>query len=202
MGNKNVAPHAIKLLADKPHRKKLNRRHFLLGMVAISATAIIPPIISCSPIPIHDIHKQLTDKDFNTLIAVQNHLFPTSKDSPGAKDVHAGQYFTWVLTDPDKDPDSIEQMRNGIRWTHETAMETYKEEFIDLNFEEKENVLQIMSNEGWGENWLSVVLTLIFEALLSDPIYGSNTNESGWKWLDHTTGIPRPTKDNTYHPIA
>lgn len=202
MGNKNVVSPTSKFSDDKPHRKKLNRRHFLLGMVAISATAMIPSVISCSPTPIHDIHHQLSDKDFNTLIAVQNHLFPTSKNSPGAQDVNAGLYFTWVLTDPDRDPDSIKQMRNGIRWTHETAMETYDQEFLDLSFEEKENVLQIMSNEGWGENWLSVVLTLIFEALLGDPIYGSNTNESGWKWLDHTTGIPRPTKENMYHPIA
>lgn len=201
MGNKNVTSDSIKVFSEKPHRSTLNRRHFLLGMVAISATAAIPSVIACSATPIHDIHNQLSDKDFNTLIAVQNHLFPTSKNSPGAQDIHAAQYYTWVLTDPYRDPDSIKQMRNGIRWTQETATETYNEDFVSLNFDEKENVLQIMAQEGWGENWLSVVLTLIFEALLSDPIYGSNDHEAGWKWLEHTPGVPRATNENMYHKL-
>jgi hypothetical protein len=186
----------------KPNRTVLNRRHFLLGIAAISVTALIPSAISCSPIPIHDIHNQLTDEDFATLSAVQNHLFPKSKNSPGASDINAAQYYTWILMDKEKAPDSLEQLRDGIRWTKETADETYSQKFVDLSFEEKENVIQIMANEGWGKNWLSATITLIFEALLSDPIYGSNTHEAGWKWLEHTSGNPRPEKSQTYNPIA
>jgi hypothetical protein len=188
--------------AVKQHRVNLNRRHFLLGMVAISTAAVIPSVISCSASPIHDIHNQLTDEDFATLVAVQNHLFPKNESAPGASDFNAGQYYSWVLMDPDKDPDSLEQLRNGIKWTKETADETFSEKFVDLNWEEKEKVIQLMANEGWGENWLSVTLTLIFEALLSDPIYGSNTNEVGWKWLEHTSGNPRPEKSQTYNSKA
>ena len=186
----------------KPNRTVLNRRHFLLGIAAISVTALIPTAISCSSIPIHDIHNQLTDEDFATLSAVQNHLFPKSKNSPGASDINAAQYYTWILMDSEKAPDSLEQLRDGIRWTKETSDETYAQKFVDLNFDEKENVIQIMANEGWGKNWLSVTITLIFEALLSDPIYGSNTDEAGWKWLEHTSGNPRPEKSQTYNPIA
>ena len=186
----------------KPNRRHLNRRHFLLGIAAISVTALIPTVISCSPIPIHDIHNQLTDEDFATLAAVQNHLFPKSKNSPGASDINAAQYYTWILMDTEKDPESLVQLRDGIRWTKETADETYAQQFVDLDFDEKENVIQIMADEGWGKNWLSVTITLIFEALLSDPIYGSNTNEAGWKWLEHTSGNPRPEKSQTYNPIA
>lgn len=201
MGNKNFTTDSGTRIF-KQHRTHLNRRHFLLGIAAISAAALIPSAISCSASPIHDIHNQLTDEDFTTLTAVQNHLFPRSENSPGAGDVHAAQYYTWVLMDTEKDPDSIKQLRNGIRWTKETADETYGGKFYDLDFDEKEKVIQIMANEGWGENWLSVTLTLIFEALLSDPIYGSNTDESGWKWLEHKSGNPRPDKSQMYNPVA
>lgn len=149
-----------------------------------------------------NIHNQLTDEDFTTLTEVQEHLFPRNSNSPGAIDIHAAQYFTWVLMDTEKDPDTLTQLRDGIRWTKETANETYSQKFIDLDFDEKENVIQIMANEGWGENWLSLTLTLIFEALLSDPIYGSNTDETGWEWLEHSAGNPRPDQSQMYNPIV
>ena len=193
MGNKIITG-GQQIRVMKPHRTHLSRRHFLLGMAAVSAAAIIPITIACSATPVHDIHGQLSDDDFATLMAVQNHLFPTDKNSPGAIDLNAASYFTWVLTDPEKDEEDKVQMRDGIGWTNETADETYSKKFVDLYTDEKEKVLRLMANESWGESWLSVVLTNIFEALLSDPIYGSNTNESGWKWLEHTAGNPRPVK--------
>ena len=201
MGNKLITGEQ-QIRVMKPHRTHLSRRHFLLGIAAISAAAIIPTTIACSATPVHDIHGQLSDDDFATLMAVQNHLFPTDKNSPGAIDLNAASYFTWVLTDSEKDEEDKIQMRDGIGWTNETAEETYSKKFVDLYTDEKEKVLRLMANEGWGESWLSVVLTNIFEALLSDPVYGSNTNESGWKWLEHTAGNPRPEKENMYNPVA
>ena len=49
-----------------------------------------------------------------------------------------------------------------------------------------------------GENWLSTLLLYIFEALLTDPVYGGNPNGIGWKWLGHNPGLPRPTADKRY----
>ena len=37
--------------------------------------------------------------------------------------------------------------------------------------------------------------------MISDPIYGFNTNESGRKWLEHEAGYPRPTKETMYDEI-
>ena len=36
------------------------------------------------------------------------------------------------------------------------------------------------------------MLLYIFEALLSDPVYGANVNEAGWNWLGYAAGLPRP----------
>lgn len=182
----------------KPHRTTLNRRHFLLGMVAISATAIIPTAISCSASPIHDVHNQLTDHDFATLMAVQDHLFPTTADAPGAKELNAATYYSWTLMDTEKDPDVIQKMRDGLKWIEDEAEKLFKTSFVKLSSTQKEEALRSLEKEGYGESWISLTLTNIFEALLSDPIYGANTNQSGWTWLDHTPGLPRPTDENTY----
>ncbi|MFT4754388.1 MAG: gluconate 2-dehydrogenase gamma chain [Salibacteraceae bacterium] len=187
---------------SKPHRTKLNRRHFLLGMVAVSAASIVPSVISCAASPIHDIHNQLTDFDYATLVAVQNHLFPTSMDVPGASDFHAATYYSWNLMDTEEDPAVIQKMRDGLKWIEEEAQTLFQKQFVNLSDTEKENALRSLEKEGYGESWISLTLTQIFEALLSDPIYGSNTNQAGWKWLAHSAGVPRPTKANTYKNTA
>lgn len=202
MANTKNQLHQEKHGKTKPHRLVLNRRHFLLGMAAISASAVIPSFISCEAKPKHDIHKQFNDAEFATLIAILNHLFPKDETSPGAEDFNAATYYTWVITDPDKDPVEVSQLRDGIGWTNEAANEEYKKPFVKLTHQEKENVLRLLAEERWGENWLSATITVIFEALLSDPIYGSNTKETGWKWLAHTAGNPRPTKSHMYNPVA
>ena len=46
--------------------------------------------------------------------------------------------------------------------------------------------------------WLSTLITYTLEALLSDPLYGGNTNGIGWKWLGHDPGNPRPSADKIY----
>jgi gluconate 2-dehydrogenase gamma chain len=50
----------------------------------------------------------------------------------------------------------------------------------------------------WGRAWLSLLLYYIFEALLSDPVYGGNPGEIGWRWLEHQPGFPRPPADKIY----
>ena len=40
----------------------------------------------------------------------------------------------------------------------------------------------------WGRAWLSLLLYYIFEALLSDPVYGGNPDGIGWQWLEHQPG--------------
>lgn len=187
---------------SKPRRVSLSRRHFLLGMAAISATAIIPSAISCSATPIYDIHNQLTDTDFATLIAVQNHLFPKGDNSPGAEEIHAAPYFCWCLMDSEEDEEVTQKLRDGLKWIEEESQKLFSEKFIDLDQPQKEQALRSLEEKGYGSSWISLVLTKIFEALLSDPIYGSNTNSTGWKWLEHTPGMPRPTSKNTYKNIV
>ena len=89
-------------------------------------------------------------------------------------------------------------LTNGMDWLEEECQTTYNRSFINLSSEEKDKIFRTIEKSNWGYRWLSLNLIYIFEALWSDPIYGGNTDEIGWKWLEHVPGLPRPTADNIY----
>ncbi|MEE9190738.1 MAG: gluconate 2-dehydrogenase subunit 3 family protein [Candidatus Neomarinimicrobiota bacterium] len=129
---------------------------------------------------------------------VQEHLFPANDDSPGAADINALPYLHFVLADPDMDQDNKNLLVNGVKWIEEESRSSYQKSIVSLSFGELENVLQSTVNKSWGQRWLSLNLLYIFEALLSDPLYGGNPDGIGWKWLEHNPGFPRPTKNKIY----
>jgi hypothetical protein len=181
---------------------RINRRRFLsLGTLVGLGSAI--PFQSCflneRPKPLAQRNPQLLSPlEWDTLLAVQEVLFPHEKEAPGAIDVNAAGYFQWVLSDSMLDPREIKFKKNGLTWLEEESQELFSESFLELNEKRKEETLQSIAQHSWGRSWISTMLLLIFEALLSDPIYGANSDEKGWKWLDYTAGIPRPAAGKTY----
>ncbi len=108
----------------------------------------------------------------------------------------------WVLHDSlNRKTEDNEYIIEGIDWANETAKEIYFTPTIELNTEQKEALVGKFTELNWGKTWSSIMITLIFEALLRDPIYGGNTNEAGWNWLNHTPGFPRPTEELRYERI-
>jgi hypothetical protein len=65
--------------------------------------------------------------------------------------------------------------------------------FTALSEKEKERALRAYEETRYGSNWLSRIMTLTMEGMFSDPIYGSNVKEAGWKALGAYGGLPRPT---------
>ncbi len=126
------------------------------------------------------------------LLHCSYHLFPHSNLGPGAVDLSISSYLAQVL----KDERILEEDRayflKGAKWLEESAYEEYTKSFLNLNTEQKEELLQKISTKRWGENFIYTNLSYIFEALLSSPVYGSNKGELGWKWLDHQAGFPQP----------
>lgn len=143
----------------------------------------------------------LNNEQLEIIRSVQEILFPSDGNGPGASDINATDYLVWVLSDSNKDADEIKYIINGIGWIDETAEEQYSKKYFDLNQTEKEDLVKLVSKESWGESWLSVILSFIFEALLSDPQYGGNPKSIGWNWLDHYPGQPRPTENLLYPEI-
>jgi gluconate 2-dehydrogenase gamma chain len=125
---------------------------------------------------------------FKTLEAVQQVLFPEGLDAPSAKAFGATAYLANVST-------HSSFLKSDLRFLKRGAQELMNEHnnFLTLSPKEQEEALRaFVNNNEIGENWVSFVLYFTLEALLADPIYGGNKNASGWQWLNHHAGVPRP----------
>ncbi len=143
------------------------------------------------------VYKDLSDP-WLSIAAVQEHLFPADESSPGAQDISALRFMQNILDAPDV----VEKQKNfifqGVGWLNDLSVKDYKTSFIKLNTENKEKILRKIEGSSAGNRWLSVMLTYLIEALLSDPVYGGNKDQKGWKWLEHQPGFPTPTTDQVY----
>lgn len=177
----------------------VSRRHFIQGMSAISAGMLLPistkakTQTSTASIP--------QQAPWPTIAAVQEQLLPAEADSPGASDINAVSYLKSMLDDAEHDEDERDFILNGPSWLNELAKTEYEKPFTQLDATQREQLLQRIARTDAGENWLSLLLMYIFEALLSSPIYGGNPDGIGWRWLEHNPGFPQPTNNNTYKKL-
>jgi gluconate 2-dehydrogenase gamma chain len=190
---------------DEVRAKTIDRRVFLTRINAILAlTATVPRSATAGSYAnarAADGEAQFADEPWWTLSAVHEHLFPTTPDGPGAKEINATAYLRRTLAEPDMDPDNRKFIPNGAAWLNDIAVEHYETAFRELNRDQREEVLRQIERSGAGERWISLLLLYIFEALLSDPVYGGNPGQVGWRWLGHQPGFPRPDENQTYRKL-
>ncbi len=133
------------------------------------------------------------------LEAVQQHLLPDDGNGPDAKAINAFGYLEFAMTDAqniaDGDPESIKQ---GIGWLEDLSNQSQGEAFLKLPFDKQATLLERIARSSAGENWLSLLMYYLTEAITLDPVYGGNTEQIGWQWLEHQAGFPRPIKGKTY----
>ncbi|MEJ2594138.1 MAG: gluconate 2-dehydrogenase subunit 3 family protein [bacterium] len=175
----------------------LSRKMFINTSIAGVAALHIRPLRHLG-IQVQKENGILGEKGQKVMKVVQEILFPADDNGPGAADIHAIEYLEWVLADEEKDPEEIRYIIKGIGWLNEVSRESLGKDFDELERKEQEYIIAVISAEQWGESWLSVILTLIFEALLCDPLYPGNPEGIGWKWLDHDPGKPRPGRELIY----
>ena len=120
-------------------------------------------------------------------------LFPADGNGPSAEDIHALEYLQWALTDPDniRDQDQPFIIR-GLRSLEKLSNQNHGKDFSRLDNAAQHRLLQELSQSLDGENWMSLLLYYILEALLLDPVYGGNPKGIGWQWLQYQPGFPRP----------
>ncbi|MET1257269.1 gluconate 2-dehydrogenase subunit 3 family protein [Aliikangiella maris] len=184
-----------------------SRRDFLKTSIAAS---LLGGLLACKPTLNHNL---LSDHQPNTplnqslftrhqqmtLQQVQMHLFPDDGNGPSAKEINAFGYLEWALNDPknidDGDPEFIQQ---GVVWLDDLAQQTEQRQFIQLSHQQQHQAIEAVAASQAGKNWLSLLLYYLTEALLLDPVYGGNTNQIGWQWLQHQAGFPRPEPGKTF----
>ena len=175
------------------------RRRFFKTLVWSGVAVQVAYFPSCSVDRTNT--RPLSKKQFSNLQSMLSVLFPEDGNGPGALRLQADQYILWVLNDPRMSDQEKDFIKMGLTRLEEQAKSTYGSSFHKLEAEESAALTATLTDEKWGENWMSLLLTYVIEALISDPIYGFNENGIGWDWLGHVAGIPRPTDENKYDAI-
>lgn len=180
---------------------KVSRQFFLRSITWASVAMHLPAISSCkSGQEDFGDTTPLNSKQLTTIRALFMVLFPSEGEGPGALDVKADYFLLWVLNDPLLDASENEFIIEKLDQFMEECNKNYNSSFEELDEEDAVEFVEEVAI-GWGKSWISRLLTIIFEALFTDPFYGGNPDGVGWKWLEHDPGSPRPGKEITYPNI-
>ncbi len=182
----------------------MNRKDFVRSISLLAISSTVFHLDSCVNTSLKDenlISSLMSNEEAKIIIDIQNILLPETGKGPSAKDINAFHYLLWFLQDERIDSRERNYHISGANKVNRRAKEIYKRSFTILTPDEKEKLIQIVSKEPKIKFWLSKHLTLIFEALLCDPIYGGNPDKIGWSWLHHNPGKPRPVKELAYPDI-
>jgi len=171
-----------------------SRRSFLKTVLMSSAAVMFSEQVLANAL-------QLNTKTWNTLQAVQLHMFPEKNNEPDALSINATAYLKSILEWPGVDESDKKFIVNGVDWLNDLSVKQFKKIFIDLNETDKEKVLRQIEKSRAGENWLSLIMLYLVEALLAAPVYGGNTDSQGWRWLRYQPGFPLPSADKRYFKL-
>lgn len=184
----------------------LNRRAFLKQTGAFTLFASLlatKPVAVAADLPSNvgqdEQNVQFDDDAKIILTQVQMHLFPDDGDGPSANDLNAFAYLSWALTDPENQAEGDQEfIVKGVSWLQDLSQKTHGGGFMQLTKTEQEGLLHQIARSRAGENWLSMLLYYLLEALTLDPVYGGNVGGIGWQWLAHQPGYPQPVVGKTY----
>ena len=184
----------------------ISRREFITRLTALTALAASYPLAALQQLRSNataDLEQDWRSEDpWKTIAAVQQHLFPSTEDSPGASDFQAIVYLRNTIENPAADGDDKVFIVNGVGWLNDLSRERYQRPFTAFDESERETVLRQIEQSQAGRNWLSLLLTYLLEALLADPVYGGNPGGMGWRWLEHQPGYPTPPEDKSWFKLA
>ena len=172
------------------HTQLIDRRQFLLTAAGGSLALLFGGLSAAS-----DAATEIDQEQRWAIVAaVQQHLFPSEADAPGATEIRALTFLQRAMAEPDRDPEELAFLLQGAGWLQQLVAQERPTGpgFTDLDSAQREAMLQRIAASQAGENWLSTLLLFIIQALLTDPVYGGNPAGIGWAWLKHTPGFPQP----------
>ena len=186
--------------------KGISRREFITRLTVLGSLAASYPALALERLRSNATsanEQAWLDQDpWQTIAAVQQQLFPSGEESPGASDFRAIVYLRNSIENPAADGEDKTFIVNGAGWLNDLSRERYQRSFTALDEPEGETVLRQIEQSKAGRNWLSLLLTYLLEALLADPVYGGNPGGIGWQWLEHQPGYPTPPEDKSWFKLA
>ena len=168
---------------QKRKQISFSRRTFIfLNAITISCNRFLKPK-----------KNTLNTNQTQTIDALTKHLF-SGNEGPSSKDINAANYLTLRLTSENTKQYKKNRIYSGLDLVNIESQKAHNKLFVELSFEQKENLLINISKSKQGKKFLSLCINYIFEALLADPVYEAQPNSVGWRWLEHKAGFPRPKK--------
>ena len=160
--------------------KSITRRVFIASTILAGTVLILLPQKAKTKIDI---------EPFKVIEHVQEVLFPKNSkiQAPSAREFGATNYLARVSLHSSFVPSDLSFLNRGAY-----SLMEYEPNFLTMSFTKQQAVIDDFSKTTIGRNWISLLLFYTLEALLSDPIYGGNRDELGWRWLSHNAGQPRP----------
>lgn len=187
----------------------MERRKWLKLALAGVVLSQVPWIVSCdnndgsgdSEEPVLDGKGILSEDEMKSLYIIQNILVPNDGNGPSAGMVNAHDYFIWMLNDDKLIASEKEYFITKLQDLINLSKEKFGNSINTLSKKDQELFISNNIESGWTQTFLSRMITVIFEAMLLDPIYGGNPDEIGWDWLEHIGGSPRATAQTKYPEI-
>ncbi len=158
----------------------MKRRNFI-KFATISAIMLSTPTVVARTFPKN--HLEVLDE-------VLEIVFPKTSTMPSAKEFKALNYLVQNISHKTFDNDDKVLITDGTK----DFLSAFPE-FLTLNKKEKnELIFSVIKENDYAKSWVSKIAYYGIEALFSDPIYGGNFEQIGWKSINHNIGYPRPIK--------
>ncbi len=209
------------------NRYFLNRRNFLLRGLLSALAPLWAPLIAARQVSANtgtDVGVFTPSRDiWRTLDHLQHHLLPNGAGlppsltvallpeksrrrsappvTPGAGEIDALNFLHGMFADPAMDPANKRLIRDGAANLQVFSLDSTGKPFEKLDAQQKETVLRDFEKTPGGDRFLGKIMEYLIEALLGDPVYGGNTDDIGWRWLNHDPGFPRPPVDKRYFSL-
>ena len=187
----------------------ISRRDFIRRMGLLGSLALTYPATALAELRVFKTKNSSADSvslwqsepAWQTIAQVQETLFPAAEDVPGASDFGADVYLHRAIENPNADGEDKDFIKRGVGWLDDLTQQSFKKTFLQLTAAQQQEMIEKIVSSRAGRNWVSMLLSYILEALLSDPVYGGNKNGIGWKWLQHQPGYPAPAADKTWDKL-
>ncbi len=131
--------------------------------------------------------KKLSPTYWQMIDSTLNHLFPKSKKFEGASKLNFLSFLKLTTQNKYFNKDDLKFLIKGTKILYKMD-----KNYLNLSILKKERLLRKFEKSSIGQRWLATLLYYGFEAMMSDPVYGGNYEQKGWKALSHNAGIPRP----------
>ncbi len=134
----------------------------------------------------------------STFDLVLNQILPKYKGFPGVDKIKTKKYIYRTLSGPEASLEVTSLFEKGLDKLTQVAKTEFKSSFHMLSHDEQLGIIVSFqyspANDYLGKSWMSLVISLTLESVLVDPVYGGNSDQLGWEWLQHQPGIPRPSQ--------